>query len=363
MNDHAQLPGPPGERPRAPEGTPGQPAATAVFVVPRDSVAHTRTWMAWPDRPDIWCSDLAGAQANIALIATTIANYEPVIVCANTGSVDQAQSACGPTVTVIGSIPVDDCWIRDTGPIFRITTAGGLDTIGLNFNGYGYKQSHAHDALVAQRIAAHLTVPYTAAGLVGEGGAIETDGNGTLMATRSSILNCNRNPNKTQEQIETAMCAAYGASKVIWFPGIAGQDFTDDHVDTTSRFLHTGSAAVQIPFGCDTDIWSIDERQQYHMLSASTDAQGSAITVTPIQGPNNNCIRATDPNFVSSYANYYVCNGAVISAQFGDPHADTAAKKTLAALFPDRTIEQLNIDTLGNGGGGIHCVTQQQPAI
>lgn len=333
------------------------------FRVPLDTVRHTRTWMAWPDSSTIWRNKLGGVQSNIALIARTIAKYEPVTMCANPAGVAKARSMCGSTVTVIGDVPVDDCWMRDTGPVFRTDGAGGLDTIGLNFNGWGNHQNpHGNDALVARGVAAYLGLPFTAAGLVGEGGAIETDAAGTLMATRSSILNANRNPGMSQAAVESAMCAAYGATKVIWFNGVAGQDITDDHVDATSRFLGAGTAAVQMPLASDTDAWSNDARQQYRILTTSTSAQGTPFGVSQIQGPDYNLIRSTDPNFVGSYANYYLCNNAVIAAQFGDTKADSAARAALARMFPGRTVEQLNIDILGAGGGGIHCVTQQQPA-
>ncbi|KJS58963.1 agmatine deiminase family protein [Streptomyces rubellomurinus] len=338
-------------------------AAAAGLRVPLDTAPHTRTWMAWPDNSTIWKGKLGGAQANIALIARTIATYEPVTMCANPASVGRAQSMCGPGVTVIGDIPVDDCWMRDTGPVFRTDGAGGLDAVGLNFNGWGNKQNpHGNDALVARRVAARLGIPFTAAGLVTEGGAVETDGAGTLMATLSSIVNPNRNPGLSQAQVEAALCAAYGATEVIWFPGITGQDITDDHVDATSRFLGAGAAVVQLPLATDTDVWSNDERQQYRILSAAVSAHGTPVRVSRLQGPDYNLIRSTNPNFVGSYANYYLCNNAVISAQFGDTAADAAARTALAQLFPGRTVEQLNIDYLGAGGGGIHCVTQQQPA-
>ncbi|MFE6843842.1 agmatine/peptidylarginine deiminase [Streptomyces sp. NPDC057686] len=337
-------------------------AAAGGFAVPLDTVRHTRTWMAWPDSSAIWGRRLAGVQADIALIAKTVAKYEPVVVCANSASVSKARSACGPAVTVIGSIPVDDCWMRDSGPVFRTNGAGGLDAVGLNFNGWGNQQTHSKDSLVAGRIAAYAGVPFTTAGFVGEGGAVETDGAGTLMATRSSIINPDRNPGLTQSQIESAMCSAFGASKVIWFKGVLGRDITDDHVDATSRFLAPGQGLVQMPLAGDTDPWSNDARQQYQILSTSTGAQGDPISVTRLQGPDYHLIRSTAPDFVAAYANYYVCNGAVIAPQFGDTRADAGAKATLQRLFPGRTVEQLNIDNLGAGGGGIHCVTQQQPA-
>ncbi|GHD64065.1 agmatine/peptidylarginine deiminase [Streptomyces goshikiensis] len=337
-------------------------AAAGGFAVPLDTVRHTRTWMAWPDSSAVWGRKLAGVQANIALIAKTVAKYEPVVMCANPASAAKARGACGSAVTVITSIPVDDCWMRDSGPVFRTNGAGGLDAVGLNFNGWGNQQTHAKDSLVAGRIAAHVGVPFTTAGFVGEGGAVETDGAGTLMATRSSIINPDRNPGLSQDRIEAAMCAAFGASKVIWFKGVLGRDITDDHVDATSRFLAPGQGLVQMPLPKDTDAWSNDARQQYQILSTSTSAQGGPVAVTRLQGPDYDLIRSTDPNFVGAYANYYVCNGAVIAPQFGDGRADAAARATLQRAFPGRTVEQLDIDALGSGGGGIHCVTQQQPA-
>ncbi|MGW6688163.1 agmatine deiminase family protein [Streptomyces sp. NPDC054961] len=337
------------------------PAAAGGFAVPIDTVRHTRTWMAWPDSSAIWGRKLAGVQANIALIAKTVARYEPVVMCANAASVARARSACGPAVTVIGTIPVDDCWMRDSGPVFRTDGAGGLDAVGLNFNGWGNQQTHAKDALVAGRVAAYAGVLFGTAGFTGEGGAVETDGAGTLMATRSSLINPDRNPGVSQAQLEAALCAAFGASKVVWFKGVLGRDITDDHVDATSRFLAEGSGLVQMPLAKDTDAWSNDARQQYQILSTTTNAQGHPVVVTQLQGPDYDKIRSTSPDFVGAYANYYVVNGAVIAPQFGDSTADAAAKATLQRAFPGRVIEQLNIDSLGAGGGGIHCVTQQQP--
>lgn len=336
--------------------------AAGTYRVPIEDVRHTRTWMAWPDSTAIWGRGaLAGIQADIALIARTIARYEPVVMLANSASAAKARSQCGTSVTVISSIPVDDCWMRDTGPVFRTDGAGGLDAVGLNFNGWGGKQAHAKDALVAERIAAYTGVPFTYAEFVGEGGAIEQDGAGTLMATRSSLLNRNRNPGMAERTLTAEMCEAYGASKVIWFDGVYGQDITDDHVDATSRFLAPGEALVQMPLATDNDVYAKDARQQHRILTESTTAAGGPMAVTRLQGPDYDRIRSGNPDFLASYANYYLCNGAVISAHFGDSRADAAAKATLARLYPGRAVEQLNIDRLGTGGGGIHCVTQQQP--
>ncbi|MFJ2768807.1 agmatine/peptidylarginine deiminase [Streptomyces sp. NPDC087300] len=337
-------------------------SAAGPFAVPAEDARHTRTWMAWPDSSGIWGRQLGGVQADIALIARTVARYEPVTLCANPASAAKARSLCGSSVEVVTDVPVDDCWARDTGPVFRTDGAGGLDAVGLHFNGWGGKQTHARDARVAERIAARVGVPFTGAGLVGEGGAVEQDGAGTLMATRSSLLNKNRNPGRTEAQLTAALCGAYGAERVIWFDGVYGQDITDDHVDATSRFLAPGRGLVQWPLDSDDDAYAKDARRQYRVLAAATTPDGDPMAVTRLQGPDYGKIRSRDPEFLASYANYYLCNGAVICAHFGDGGADAAAKAALARLYPGRAVVQLDIDRLGAGGGGIHCVTQQQPA-
>ncbi|MCX5010106.1 agmatine deiminase family protein [Streptomyces sp. NBC_00555] len=336
-------------------------AATGRMTVPLDDVRHIRTWMAWPSSRAIWGRDLAGVQQDIALIARTVARYEPVLMCAaDESSAATARARCGSTVTVISSIPVDDLWMRDTGAVFRRDGAGVVDAIGLNFNGWGGKQTHRKDAKVAQLLAAHESLPFTVAAFVGEGGAVETDGDGTLMATESSLVNKNRNPGLTRAQVEAKVLAAYGADKMIWAPGIKGQDITDDHIDVTSRFVRPGVVMVQVPPADRTDIWARDAREQLAILSAATDAKGRRLQVIRVDGPRT--LRSDNPDFVDSYLNFHLANDAVITSQFGDEARDAGARQALAAAFPGRTVVQLDVDRLMGGGGGIHCSTMQQPA-
>ncbi len=329
--------------------------------VPADDAPHTRTWMAWPDSRSIWDEELAGVQRDIALIAATIARFEPVIVCANPESAEAARQACGPSVEVIDSIPVDDFWMRDTAPLFRVDDANRLtDAIGLGFNGWGGKQKHGRDRSVAEAIASYLALPFSRAGFVGEGGAIETDGAGTLLATESSLVNSNRNPGMPKSAVERAMLSAYGASKVLWVPGIAGEDITDDHIDATSRFIRPGVVLVQVPPSDRDDLWAQDARRQLEELRQSTDATGQPLHIIELAGPRE--VRSNHPDFLDSYVNFAVVNGAVIAANLGDPNTDAAARDTLARAFPGREIVQLNVDNVHSGGGGIHCATMQQPA-
>ncbi|MFZ3473918.1 agmatine deiminase family protein [Streptomyces sp. 4.24] len=335
--------------------------AVPRWRVDRDDVPHARTWMSWPSRSSIWGGRaLTGVQEDIALIAKTIARHEPVVMCApDAYTAATARSWCGPAVTVITSVPTDDLWMRDIAPVFRRDGRGGLDAIGLNFNGWGNKQAHSYDADVAETIAYDNHLPFSRTEFVGEGGAIETDGDGTVMATESSLVNKNRNRGMSRAEVEDAVLRAYGADKMIWVPGIKGKDITDDHIDVTSRFIRPGVVMVQVPPADRDDVWARDAREQFSILSGATDARGRRLTVVKVEGPDT--VRSKKSDFVDSYMNFHVVNGAVITAQFGDAVKDAAAKRTLAEAFPGRTVVQLDVDRLMAGGGGIHCSTMQEP--
>ena len=342
-----------------------QARAAAAYRVPDESLPHTRIWMAWPASTVIWGRTLLPKiQADIATLARTIAKYETITMIAD-GSTNaaNARAAIGSTiypVTVLSTIPNDDCWMRDMGAIFRRNGAGGLDTIGLKFNAWGNKQTHAKDALVAQRMASYLSLPFTTGAVVGEGGGVIEDGDGTLIANLSSWVNANRNPGKTQAQIEASLLSLYGAQKMIWCQGIKGQDITDDHIDATAQFVAPGQLVVHNPPAGATDIWSVDARNVYDTLAAATDAKGRRFQITRLDQPVHT--RSRNPDMLLSYINYLVVNGAVIDVNFGDTTTDADTHAKLAALYPGRVVEMINLDNLyGNGGGGIHCVTQQQP--
>ncbi|MES2105498.1 MAG: agmatine deiminase family protein [Pseudomonadota bacterium] len=341
-------------------------ASSGVFFVPDENLAQTRTWMAWPSSTAIWGSSLLkGVQTDIALLARTIAKYEPVYMVAN-GSTNAsvAKSKIGTTVfpvTIIPTIPNDDCWMRDIGAIFRKDGSGNLNCFGLNFNGWGNHQTHAKDALVASKMASYLGLPFTASTVVGEGGGVVEDGDGTLLANESCWVNTNRNPGKTRAQIETELLTQYGATKMIWCKGVIGQDITDDHCDATVQFTQPGTVVVHVPDPSDTDAFAANAAQWLQTLSTLTDAKGRAFNIIKLQAP-----KATSSTMLASYINYCVTNGAVINVAIGaicnDPAKDTTVKAQLAAAYPGRTVEMLSLPTLyGQGGGGIHCVTQQQP--
>lgn len=261
----------------------------------------------------------------------------------------------------IWDIPTDDLWARDSAPSFVIDGRGGLAVAQFNFNGWGGKQVHQSDGKIAARVAARLGLPIVDTGLVGEAGGVEADGAGTLIAHESSRINPNRNTG-SKADIEARLLALMGARKIIWAPGIAGADITDFHIDALARFAGPGRILFQISDSVDrADPWSVAGAQTYDVLARACDADGRAFEMIRIPDPTTPRISAAD--FVASYVNYYVCNGAVICAQFGDAAADAQAQNTLQSLYPARKIVALNADVLGEIGGGIHCATHEQPKV
>ena len=350
-------------------GTGGTGAATGTagptptgYAMPAEWLEHERTFMAWPALTEVWGDQLPAVRQDIVHVAQAIAQYEPVVLMARPDQSDDAQQQLGDTVEVI-PLPVDDLWARDTGPTF-VTGPQGPAGVDFNFNGWGNKQTHAEDSLVARNLLAKYGIRRFQASIVTEGGAIEVDGQGTLMATESSMVNPNRNPGKTRDQIESELKAMLGVTKVIWFQGVIGQDITDCHIDALARFVEPGVVALHRPGpGTPPDIWSRASDQALQVLSTATDAQGRSLRVVDLIEPDFDKITGTGSDFLATYLNYYVCNGAVIMPVFGDQSADDAAASTLGDLHPGRDIVRVTINAIAAGGGGIHCSTQQQPQL
>lgn len=333
--------------------------------MPSEEELHERTWMCWPSSDEVWGGDLGGVQDVIARIALAIAEFEPVAMLAREAELPWLASLVGSDVELMAA-PVDDLWARDTLPNF-IVSPPGVDRSRLaashaRFNGWGGKQIHAGDTQLASIVAEHLGIELFESGLVGEGGGIEVDGVGTVLAAESCWVNENRNPGMSRGQIEEAILTMLGAERMLWVPGLAGFDITDGHIDTLGRFIGSDTILVDRPAVDDPDDpWVEVAAETLEVLSAATMADGEPYAIEEITQPLD--IRGGGDDFLSTYMNFYVCNGAVIAPEFGDTFADDTAKDRLAGLFPDREIILLDIDALAAGGGGIHCATQQQPAI
>ncbi|MFF2083231.1 agmatine deiminase family protein [Nocardia sp. NPDC058176] len=336
-------------------------SSSGQWFMPAETARHARTFMAWPPLGSVWTGeDGPAVQDDIAAIARAIADFEPVVILAEPAEVDAAQQACGSGVEVV-PIPTDDLWMRDTGPTF-VLGPGGLAGVDLHFNGWGNKQPHGRDGLVASSLLARMGTARIDAAIVGEGGSIEVDGEGTLMATESSLVNANRNPGKSRDEIERALKDCTGASKVIWVKGVAGQDITDFHIDALARFAEHGVVLMSQPPEGD-NVWTRAYDQALGVFQNETDARGRRLEIIDLPEPDPRNLGDRGEDFLGSYVNYYVVNGGVIMPRFGDRAADDVAKGIVADLHPGRTVVQMDIDTIAEGGGGIHCATQQEPAV
>jgi agmatine deiminase len=351
----------------APDGTDtgtATPPQTATAANGRrfgaEGESHARTFMCWPASEDIWGDQLPDVRQDIAGLARAIAGYEPVVLFARPGQDGAAQQACGQDVEVV-AMPVDDLWARDTLPVF-VHDGSVLKGVDFNFNGWGNKQEHTNDSRLAAAVLTRYRIPRISTPLVTEGGALETDGQGTLLVTESSIVNSNRNPGKSRDEIEADLKAALGVTKVIWLAGVRGQDITDAHVDCLARFVAPGVVLLDQPFpGAPADVWSRSSAQAKQVLQGATDAHNRPLQITELPQPDPDLITGRGDAFVSSYINFYVANQAVFMPRFGDGAADSKAQQILRDQFPGRDIVPLKIDAIAAGGGGIHCSTHDQP--
>lgn len=340
----------------------GAAAATALspvkaagrMMVPAEENPHEATFMQWPNSRAVYDDPvfLRMTQDTIADIANTIAEFEPVIMLAP--AEERSRMDRVSDKVEIWDIPTEDLWARDSGPLFA-WRGDDLVVSQVQFNGWGAKQTHRHDGKIAATVARRLGLPLVPSGLHGEPGGVEQDGHGLLIAHESSWVNRNRNPDQTRSQIEARLLRAYGADRMIWAPGVWDQDITDYHIDALARFTGPGRVLMNLPDDPYPDDPFAKAALETHDILVD-----AGLDVEVISEPNTRRVNSFD--FVASYANYYVCNGGVICAEFGDPETDAAATDALARHYPGREIIALNVDPLGELGGGIHCATQQMPA-
>ncbi|MFJ9840519.1 agmatine/peptidylarginine deiminase [Kitasatospora sp. NPDC101155] len=344
--------------------TPANPSAPAPARGRRlggEWEKHERTFMAWPASENVWGEQLGAVRKDIAAVARAIGRREPLVLLVRPGQEDSAHDACGKDVELL-SVPVDDLWARDTVPVF-IEDGGKIKGVDFNFSGWGGKQEHGNDARVARAVLDKYGIERVATQLVAEGGSFESDGQGTLLVTESSVVNDNRNPGRDRDHVEAELKQALGVTKVIWLAGVKGKDITDAHVDCLARFAAPGVVFLDRAFpGTPADVWSRSADQARAVLAEATDATGKKLKVVEISQPDPDKITGRGDAFVSSYMNFYIGNKGVYLPLFGDSRADGHAQEVFKDQFPDREIVPLQIDTIASGGGGIHCSTHDQPA-
>jgi agmatine deiminase len=315
--------------------------------------------MGWPKRLELWQEYLEAARDDYARVAQAIARYEPLTMVAEPDQVANAQSRCGPSVRVL-PLPMDDSWLRDSGPTFVVDRSGKRAATVFTFNAWGAKyHPHDNDAAMGARIAAHVGTPIFKSDLVVEGGGYYSDGEGTLITAETCVLNPNRNPGWTKEEADAELRAMLGIKKVIWLPGDVTDTETDGHVDGFIAYIRPGAVLCEVVADPADPRFAIMAENR-RVLELSTDARGRRFELVPIPEAPRSVVPDGEEAYCRSYVNFYLANGAVITPAYGVAE-DAAAFDTLRRVYPDRKVVPLELRDLFRGGGGIHCITQQEP--
>lgn len=328
------------------------------FFMPAEWTPHARCWMEWPARAETWGDGIEQAREAYGEVANAIARFEPVTIITKPKNVAEVSLQTGAGIATF-SLPHDDSWMRDNGPTFVVDGQGNVAGVHWRWNAWGNQYpDHERDAAVGQAVLEHLGMRRYAAPIVMEGGAIHTDGEGTILTTESVVLNPNRNPGVSREEMERILCGYLGGRKVIWLGGGLQDDETGGHVDNIACFARPGVVlALSSTDPSDGNYATLADN--IARLRDATDAQGRTLEVVEIEQPRAR--RLPDGRRMAlSYINFYIANGGVVMPAFEDPQDDRAFD-ALSRAFPDREIVQVPALDIVRGGGGIHCITQQQP--
>jgi agmatine deiminase len=331
------------------------------FYMPAEWYPHRCCWMGWPSRAESWPFELSRIYASYAAGANAIARFEPVKMIVLPEFRQEALLWCGANIEMV-TLPIDDIWLRDTGPTFVIDGGGGVAGIDWRFNAWGENREnladYQRDAMLARRLLEYTEIPCYTAPFILEGGAIHVDGEGTVLTTEQCLLNPNRNPRMTRPDMETLLRDYLGIRQVIWLGQGLEDDETAGHIDTLACFIRPG---IVTALSCydpqDSNYAALQDN--LHRLRSATDAKGRKLTIVEIAQPT----RRDDQNglrLALSYLNFYIANGGVVMPIFDDP-ADKSAIATITKSFPNHQVIPINSPNLFYGGGGIHCITQQQP--
>lgn len=345
------------------------------FRMPGEFEPHAGCWMLWPERPDNWRLGAKPAQRAFAAVASAISRFEPVTVGVSREQFLNARRLLPDRVRVV-EMSFNDAWMRDCGPTFVVDDKGAVRGVDWGFNAWGGLYfPWDQDALVARKVLEIERVDRYQAPLVLEGGSIHVDGEGTLLTTEECLLNPNRNPRLTKEQIEGYLREYLNVEQIIWLGRGVYLDETSGHVDNLCCFVRPGVVALTWTEDPNDPQYEIS-LEAYERLRTARDAHGRRLEVHLVHQPGPLYITAEESEGVdvvehtlprregdrlpASYINFYIANGGVIVPTFDDPH-DGPALETLRRLFPHHEIVGLPGREILLGGGNIHCITQQQP--
>jgi agmatine deiminase len=350
------------------------------FFMPAEWSPHAGCWMLFPTRTDNWRDGARPAQAAFATVARAIARFEPVTIGAAASCYGVARALMPPSVRVV-EMSSNDAWMRDAGATFVVNGAGQVRGVDWIFNAWGGLQGGLYfpwdqDDLVARKLLDLERCDRYRAPFVTEGGALHVDGEGTLLLTRQSILNSNRNPDLSEAQLEQLLRDYLNVQHIIWIDEGVYADETDGHIDNLCCFVRPGVVALTWTDDRSDPQYRISQAA-YETLMQATDARGRRLQVHKIHQPDPLTMTAAEAagidvsegsqprvagaRLAASYVNFYIANGAVIVPTFDDAH-DRAALQTLGELFPQREVVAVPGREILLGGGNVHCITQQQPA-
>lgn len=348
--------------------------------MPGEFEPHSGCWMAWPERPDNWRLGAKPAQEAFAAVAEAIAASEPVTMAVSDAQFENCRAMLPPRVRVV-EVSTDDAWMRDTGPTFLVDGKGGLRGVDWHFNAWGGTEGGLYfpwdrDDRVAAKVLEVEGADRYRAPIVLEGGAIHVDGEGTVLTTEECLLNPNRNPELSREQIERGLLEHVGAEKVIWLGAGAFEDETDGHVDNLACFARPGTVLLSWTDDGDDPQHGIS-RDARERLEAATDAHGRPLEVVTLPSPGPLRISAEEAagvdaaegtiprragdRLAASYVNFYLGNSRIVYPLL-DPRHDEEAGEILRRCFPGREVVGVPAREILLGGGNVHCITQQVPA-
>lgn len=328
--------------------------------MPAEWEPHRATWLAWPHDEEFWGGAFDAAKRELAALCRALAEGDDLemLVRDRAGREEAGKRLEGVRVR-FHEVEFDDIWMRDIAPVF-VRSDVGLTGVRLRFNGWGGKWEHRRDSAVAPQVARAAGVPLFEVPLFLEGGALEFDGEGTCLTTRSCALNVNRNPGRIESDIEEWLDRAFGARKTIWLDRGFDCDHTDGHIDNLARFVAAGRVLCMAPAGRDDP--NADVLGEIHdTLAGARDSRGRQLEVLAVPSPGE----VTDDDgelLAASYMNYCVSNASVVVPTFGVAN-DAAAVAAIAACFPTRRTIGLPARSILAGGGSFHCITQQEPRM
>ena len=324
--------------------------------IPGEWERHDACWIAFPYLGNEWLGNLGHAQAAVAELCRAIAGpgNERVRLLVKTEALEEQARAAIRDSARVDYVRADygDCWMRDTAPLLGHTPSGTLGALCFEFNGWGGKYQMPFDDRVSRWLTDRLDAERFDCPVILEGGAIESNGEGTFLTTASCVLNPNRNPHLTRDAFERALDAQVPVKRLIWLDRGLAHDHTDGHVDMIARFVATDAAICMRP----------DEGAPNEAVLAAIRAELHAAGLTVLELPAPRAISAPDGSpLPASYCNFYVANEAVVVPTYGIPE-DRAALAEIANAFAGREVIGIPARDLLWGGGAFHCVTQQQPS-